>query len=136
MSGRPGDDPGGVAKGAKNAKHEGKTTKKDALWVCRGCCCGTRAKHPGVDHKGLERQTRHGAAAAGARYEVTTSLGPCGQGNIVVVRADGLTRWFRRMNDEVSTAALLDHLAATGTVTALPEVLDRHVMRGRDGRKP
>ena len=125
-----------MAKGAKSSKHEGRTTKKDAVWVCRGCCCGTRSKHPGVDHKGLERQTRQGAAAAGARYEVTKCLGPCGQGNVVVVRAAGLTRWFRRMNDEASTAALLEHLAGTGTVTGLPEVLDRHVMRGKDGRKP
>ena len=125
-----------MAKGAKSGKHQGNKTKKDAVWVCRGCCCGTRSAHPGVDHKGLERQARVGAAAAGARYEVTKCLGPCGQGNVVVVRAAGLTRWFRKMNDELSTAALLEHLAVTGTVSELPEVLDRHVMRGRDGRTP
>ena len=77
-----------------------------------------------------------GAALAGARYKVTDCLGPCGQGNVVVVRAKGLTRWFRRMNDEAGTAALLDHLAVTGTVSGLPAALDRHVMGGREGKKP
>ena len=126
------DDDQGVAKGAKSDKK----IKKDAVWVCRGCCCGTKAKHPGIEHKALERQVRKGAEEIGARYEVTKCLGPCGQGNVVVVRAAGVTRWFRRMNDEASSAALLEHLASTGTVTELPAALDRHLLRGRDGRQP
>ena len=125
-----------MAKPAKNSKSGDKHRRKDAIWVCRGCCCGTKSKHPGIDHKALERQAREGAAAVGARYEATGCLGPCGQGNVVVVRADGLTRWFRRMNDPTSLTALLDHLAATGSAVGLPEELDRHVLRGRDGKQP
>ena len=107
--------------------------KRDKVWVCRGCCCGTRKKHPGVDHKALERAARAGAEAAGVRYEVTDCLGPCGQGNIIVVRTGGTTRWFRRMLDVESTVALLD---AVATDAPLPHALDRRLMRGRTGKKP
>ena len=86
-----------------------------------------------MDHKALERAARAGAEAAGARYQVTDCLGPCGQGNIIVVRAGGTTRWFRRMNDVESTVALLD---AVATDAPLPHALDRRLMRGRTGKKP
>ena len=105
--------------------------KKDKLWVCRGCCCGTKRKHPGVDHKKLERALRAGARAAGMRYAVTDCLGPCGQGNIVVTRTSGRIRWFRRMNDESVTEVLVDSLGGD-----VPVELDRHLMRGRTGKKP
>ncbi len=105
--------------------------KKDKVWVCRGCCCGTKRKHPGVDHASLERALRAGARAAGMRYEVTDCLGPCGQGNIVVTRTAGRIRWFRRMNDEQATGTLAACLGQE-----VPEGLDRHLMRGRAGRKP
>lgn len=106
--------------------------KKDKVWVCRGCCCGTRKKHPGVDHKGLEKLLRSGAKRAGMRYEVTDCLGPCGQGNVVVVRRDGRIRWFRKLNDEGSTGAVVEHLV-TGEVSS---ELERHRLQKRDGRKP
>ena len=106
--------------------------KKDRVWVCRGCCCGTKSKHPGIDHKELERAARRGAAAAGVRYDVTDCLGPCGQGNIVVVRRAGTIRWFRRVNDLALTKAVL----STAAGAELPAELDRHLMRGRSGKKP
>ena len=110
----------------------GAKVKRDRVWVCRGCCCGTKNKHPGVDHRALERTARAGAAAAGARYEVTDCLGPCGQGNIVVVRSGGTTRWFRRMNDLASTVALMASMGRDG----VPAELERHLMRSRTGKKP
>ena len=105
--------------------------KKDKVWVCRGCCCGTRRKHPGVDHQQLEKVLRAGASRAGSAYEVTDCLGPCGQGNIVVTRTGGRIRWFRRMNDAGVTQALAGALGGD-----VPEALDRHLMRGRAGKKP
>lgn len=104
---------------------------KDKVWVCRGCCCGTKRKHPGVDHKALEKQLRAGAQRAGMRYEVTDCLGPCGQGNVVVTRTGGRIRWFRRMNDAGATQVLVDSLGED-----LPAELDRHLLRGRAGKKP
>lgn len=106
--------------------------KKDRVWVCRGCCCGTRKKHPGIDHKQLEKAARRGAADAGVRYDVTDCLGPCGQGNVVVVRSGGTTRWFRRVNDLATTEAVLTVAAGAD----LPAELDRHLMRGRTGETP
>ena len=106
--------------------------QRDRVWVCRGCCCGTKSKHPGVDHKALERAARSGAAEAGVRYDVTDCLGPCGQGNVVVVRSAGTTRWFRRVNDLATTQAVLSMAAGAD----LPAELDRHLMRKRTGEKP
>ena len=107
--------------------------KKDRVWVCRGCCCGTRKKHPGVDHKGLERLARDGAREAGAKYEVTDCLGPCGQGNIVVTRVAGTIRWFRKVNDEDTTKQVVAHVRDGGE---LPLALERHLMPKRTGEKP
>lgn len=106
--------------------------KKDALWVCRGCCCGTRAKHPNVDHAALEEQLRAGAQAAGATYEVTGCLGPCGQGNVVVLRSAGRLRWFRRVNDTEVAEAVVALLTDDDPRPAL----DRHRLRKHDGKKP
>lgn len=120
-----------MAKGRKKKRGD-----KTTVWVCRGCCCGTERKHPGVPHDRLLAVAREGGKAAGAKVRTTDCLGPCGQGNIVVVRAGGRVRWFRRMNDEASTAALLAHLAASGTLADLPAGLARRVMPKRDGKRP
>ncbi len=122
-----------VAKTTSSKGAKADRPKKDKVWVCRGCCCGTRNKHPGIDHRELEKNARRGAERAGVKYEVTKCLGPCGQGNVVVVRTGGVVRWFRRMNDVPSTVALLEHVA---TGRGLPELLDRKLMRSRTGKKP
>jgi hypothetical protein len=53
--------------------------------VCRGCCCGTTSKHPGVDHDGQVGRLR---AAAGRQHRVRVSgcLNVCGESNVVVVQ--------------------------------------------------
>lgn len=113
-----------------------KKPKAPKLYVCRGCCCGTGKKHPHSDAKALERLAERGAARAGVAYRRTKCLGPCGQGNIVVVRAGGTYRWFRKMDDEDGTRLLLDHLAEQGDVAAPPAELAGRLMRRRDGKRP
>lgn len=108
--------------------------KRPRVYVCRGCCCGTRKKHPHSDAKALERVAKRGAAAAGARYTKTKCLGPCGQGNIVVVRAAGTYRWFRKMDELTEMTCLLDHLVEHGDVEDVG--LTHRRMPRRDGRKP
>ncbi|MER5890586.1 (2Fe-2S) ferredoxin domain-containing protein [Streptomyces sp. NPDC001941] len=65
-----------------------------SLVVCRGCCCGDAAKHPGTDHTGQLARLREAAAASGGRLAVRTSdcLGPCGQANVVVVQPSAEAR--------------------------------------------
>lgn len=105
----------------------------DRMWVCRGCCCGTKAEHPGVDHRAQEKALRAGAQRAGLRYETTDCLGPCKQGNLVVVRRGGTVRWYRRMLGEQPVEDLLEHLEHGDP---LPAAFDRHLMPGRDGVLP
>lgn len=52
--------------------------------VCRGCCCGTDRKHPGVDHAGQVSALVAGLAGSG-RVRVTDCLDACERSNVVVV---------------------------------------------------
>lgn len=52
--------------------------------VCRGCCCGTDRKHPGVDHAGQVAALVAGVGDAG-RVRVTDCLDACERSNVVVV---------------------------------------------------
>ena len=118
--------------GRKSRDHA--SPKKAKVYLCRGCCCGTRKKHPHSDAKALERIARLGATRARARFTKTKCLGPCGQGNIVVVRAAGTYRWFRKMDELAQTKCLMDHLAEHGDVEDVG-LSDRRLRRW-DGRKP
>ncbi|WP_405013972.1 (2Fe-2S) ferredoxin domain-containing protein [Kitasatospora sp. NBC_01539] len=68
--------------------------------VCRGCCCGTSAKHPGVDHGGQLARLREGVGEAGT-VRAVDCLDACGHSNVVVVspsaegrRAGGRPVWL------------------------------------------
>jgi (2Fe-2S) ferredoxin len=52
--------------------------------VCRGCCCGTDRKHPGVDHAGQVPALVDGIGGSG-RVRVTDCLDACERSNVVVV---------------------------------------------------
>lgn len=52
--------------------------------VCRGCCCGTTTKHPGVDHRAQLERLRADTGDAG-RITVSDCLDACAQSNVVVV---------------------------------------------------
>ena len=106
------------------------------VYLCRGCCCGKAKKHPGVDHDGIRRAVRDSARAAGLPVTVTDCLGPCGQGNMLVVQTDETVRWFRKMNEPGAVRDLVEHVGATGSVDGLPDAYDRHVMAKREGRQP
>jgi hypothetical protein len=56
--------------------------------VCRGCCCGTTAAQPDVDH---ERHLALLKAVPGARVRTSQCLAACELSNMVVVNpsADG-----------------------------------------------
>ncbi|MBQ0863773.1 (2Fe-2S) ferredoxin domain-containing protein [Streptomyces smyrnaeus] len=101
------------------------------LVVCRGCCCGNPAKHPGTDHAWQLDRLRTGAAASGGRFAVRTTdcLGPCGQANVIVVqpstagrRAGARAVWVGFAMDDDCTDDLLHWAAAGGPGVAEPPV--------------
>ncbi|NMI00615.1 hypothetical protein [Pseudonocardia acidicola] len=54
------------------------------ITVCRGCCCGTARKHPGVDHAAQLAVLRAGVGTAG-RVRISDCLDACTESNVVVV---------------------------------------------------
>ncbi|MFI6446781.1 (2Fe-2S) ferredoxin domain-containing protein [Kitasatospora sp. NPDC050543] len=52
--------------------------------VCRGCCCGSAAKHPGVDHTAQLERLRTGVGSDG-RVRAVDCLDACAHSNVVVV---------------------------------------------------
>ncbi|MCG6492984.1 (2Fe-2S) ferredoxin domain-containing protein [Kitasatospora sp. A2-31] len=52
--------------------------------VCRGCCCGTQEKHPGVDHAGQFERLREAVGSAGT-VRAVKCLDACAHSNVVVV---------------------------------------------------
>ncbi len=73
-----------------------------SVLVCRGCCCGTESKHPGVDHGSqLARLQASMPSHRRARLWTVDCLGSCEHSNVVVVRTDRGRRWFGEMLDDV-----------------------------------
>ena len=96
------------------------------ITVCRGCCCGTRDKHPDVDH---DAQLRRLATAA--RVRASDCLGVCEHSNVVVVhphpaarRAGSRPVWLGGVLAEAEVTAVAGWVAAGGPGRAdLPEPL-------------
>ena len=99
--------------------------------MCRGCCCGTAAKHPDVDHDAQLDWLRAALPAAGDRLWEVDCLGPCERSNVIVVRAGGGRRWFGDMLAPADTAAMARWIAA-GAPDALPPALRRREMSPAD----
>lgn len=53
------------------------------ITVCRGCCCGSQAKHPDVDHPGQFHQLRDQTGASLLR--LSDCLDACERSNVMVV---------------------------------------------------
>lgn len=108
-----------------------------AVTVCRGCCCGSGRKHPGLDRthhdRLLDRLTR--GAEGHARLRTSECLGPCADSDVVVVaptpaarRAGARPVWLRAVLDAATTDAVTDWVRAGGPGTApRPAALDGHV---------
>lgn len=104
--------------------------------LCRGCCCGTAAKHPGTDHDGQVDQLRRGVAGS-ARVRVSDCLDACEHSNVVVVtpspagrRAGGRPVWLGGVLGPASTADIVGWASAGGPGLAdLPQALDVHYFR-------
>ncbi|WP_224387025.1 hypothetical protein [Pseudonocardia sp. ICBG1293] len=108
-----------------------------SVTVCRGCCCGSGRKHPGLDrahHDGLlDLLIRDTAGHATLR--TSECLGPCADSDVVVVapapaarRAGARPVWLRAVLDAATTDAVTGWVRAGGPGAApRPAVLDKHV---------
>jgi (2Fe-2S) ferredoxin len=103
--------------------------------VCRGCCCGSPAKRPQVDHAAILARLRTFAADNPQVTTVRTSecLRPCEHADVVVVRPSPAGRrhggrpvWFG-MVDEYAVDVLLAWVAEGGPGLApIPDLLVLH----------
>jgi len=103
--------------------------KSLSVLVCRGCCCGSYAKHPRADHaEHLRTLTGALAGVPGAKVWAVDCLNSCERSNVVVVRTDGRRRWFGEMlaDDDVETLAGWLRAGAPGDTPTdlLPHVFD------------
>ncbi|MFB7376126.1 (2Fe-2S) ferredoxin domain-containing protein [Kitasatospora purpeofusca] len=76
---------GGAGKQGSAGKQGGRGPAAPVtVTVCRGCCCGTQEKHPGVDHAGQYERLRAAVGDAG-RVRAVKCLDTCAHSNVVVV---------------------------------------------------
>ena len=103
--------------------------------MCRDCCCGSRAKQPGVDHDAQLDRLR-AALPAPHRVRVSDCLDVCAQSNVIVVhpapparRGGARPVWFGLVADEV-TDDIIAFVAAGGPgVAPISDALQLSVIR-------
>ena len=103
--------------------------------LCRGCCCGTVQKRPGVDHD-AQRRRLHALAAAGTIVcRETECLGPCDSANVLVVnpapparRSGARPTWFGEVSDDQLDLVIGWITEGGPGVVPLPQALERHVV--------
>ena len=104
--------------------------------LCRGCCCGTSAKHPRTDHDGQRAALEEAAAQhPGVDVRVVDCLDECDRSNVAVLRRPGAPRaerdtWLGGLLTERATRGLAGWLAGGADGALPPEVAGlrfRHV---------
>jgi predicted metal-binding protein len=101
---------------------------RTVLLLCRGCCCGTRDKHPRVDHETQEQVLESAAdRAPGVELRIVDCLDECDRSNVAVLRRPGLPArerdtWLGGLLTARATDALAGYLADGGTAP-LPDAL-------------
>ncbi|GIJ48034.1 hypothetical protein Val02_49200 [Virgisporangium aliadipatigenens] len=92
-----------------------------AVLVCRGCCCGTVAKHPDTDHEAHLARLHRAQEAGELTVRVTDCLNNCDNSNTVVVRPStagrrlgGRVTWFGEVLDTGLVEELVSWTAAGG----------------------
>lgn len=94
--------------------------------MCRGCCCGTRRKHPDVDHDGIAGILAH-ESGSDAELVSTDCLWQCGLSNVVVVNPSAAARragarpvWIQKVNTLERARAIAEWVRQGGPGTAEP----------------
>lgn len=105
--------------------------------LCRGCCCGTSAKHPRTDHDGQLRTLEHAASPAASpavALRVVDCLDECDRSNVVLVRRPRAPRkerdtWFGGVLTEAATSALADWVREGAPAGSVPSRLSALAFR-------
>ena len=98
------------------------------MLLCRGCCCGTAAKHPRVDHAAQQLALEDAADAhPDVALRVVDCLDECDRGNVAVLRRPGTPpaerdTWLGGLLTTRATDALAAWVREGGT-GELPSVL-------------
>ena len=114
----------------------GVASARCTVTVCRGCCCGTPAKVPHLDHEAQLTDLRT-ALAAVARIRRTDCLDVCERANVIVIqpsaegrRAGGRPVWLGQVNDPGAAADITTWVNNGGPGLAEPpEVLDLYAFQ-------
>jgi (2Fe-2S) ferredoxin len=99
--------------------------------VCRDCCCGSAAKHPGVDHDAQLERLR-----AALPVRVSDCLDACAQSNVIVVHPTPAARrrgarpvWFGLVTSDDVTEDIIAWAEAGGPgVAPMTDVLELSVV--------
>ncbi|MEH3155371.1 MAG: (2Fe-2S) ferredoxin domain-containing protein [Gordonia paraffinivorans] len=112
------------------------STTLPTVTVCRGCCCGTRKKHPDVDHDAQLDELRDSVRDV-ARVRTSDCLDDCKRSNVMVVSPSRAARaeggrpvWLQKVLTTSVMHEIGDWIRAggPGVVSAPPEV-QRYVYR-------
>ena len=104
--------------------------------VCRDCCCGSRLKHPKVDHDGILKLFIDGTRGS-AEVIRSACLNQCDSSNVVVVVPSTVGRaqggkpvWFEGVLDRFTANDIVAFVNAGGPGLAEPRAkAERAVMR-------
>lgn len=98
------------------------TAGRVSVIVCRGCCCGSERKHPGIDHQAQVEVLQASLPGSGRLWTVDC-LGPCERSNVVVIRTRAHGRqWFGDVLDDPVTASMAAWIGA-GAIGAPPPLI-------------
>lgn len=104
--------------------------------VCRGCCCGTSAKHPGTDHE-AQQEALTAAAPPHVQVRVVDCLDVCDRSNVVVLRQGKGSKgdtWLGGVLSARASEALVGWVAA-GAQGELPDAVRGLRFRHRPPRR-
>ncbi|MFI6893624.1 (2Fe-2S) ferredoxin domain-containing protein [Streptomyces sp. NPDC050256] len=120
-----------MSRRSKKATPTGTAATRPTVTVCRGCCCGTLAKVPRLDHDAQLADLRTSLAGV-ASVRRTDCLDACERANVVVIqpsaagrRAGGRPVWLGQVNDPGAAADIATWVRDGGPgVAEAPEILD------------
>jgi hypothetical protein len=108
--------------------------------ICRGCCCGSTTKHPGVDHDGHAERIQESVRASGLGVtRIVKCLDECEHSDVILVRRMSGRRseffWLGPLNDPADVEALAVWLEGPAN-RPLPDQLSRLRFAKRPSRPP